>query len=177
MITQEEALRIFDYNPDNGEFRWKVKISKSVTVGKVAGCLVHRGYYRVSAYSNLYYVHRIIWLMVTGRNPKEIDHINHNPSDNRLTNLREVDRAKNMQNQTLSSANKSGTTGVIWHKRAAKWMAYITTNGESHYLGLFVDLEEAISARAMASRKYQFHKNHGAKGEVHAAIGELMQMG
>ena len=33
-------------------------------------------------------LHRLVWVLVYGRFPKQIDHINGNPKDNRIENLR-----------------------------------------------------------------------------------------
>ena len=45
-----------------------------------------------------YYLHRIIFKMLTGEEPNLIDHINGNPTDNRIENLRSVDNQTNTRN-------------------------------------------------------------------------------
>lgn len=57
-------------------------------------------------------------------------------------------------NTRMSSANKSGKTGVCWHKVTGKWMASIRHNGKPEYLGVFDLLEDAIEARKVAELKY-----------------------
>lgn len=44
--------------------------------------------------------------------------------------------------------------GVSWHKATKKYMAYITVNGKSIYLGVFPSIEEATKARKAAELKY-----------------------
>lgn len=106
--------------------------------------------------------HRVVWALYHGRWPsQEIDHINGNPSDNRIENLREVSRSAQMQNCRKGKANKSGQMGVFWHKRANRWTAQISVGGKSRHLGLFDDLEDAVTARKKAELENGFHQNHG----------------
>ena len=44
-------------------------------------------------------LHQLVWVLVYGRFPKQIDHINGNPKDNRVENLREVTRSENDMNR------------------------------------------------------------------------------
>ena len=47
-------------------------------------------------------LHRLVWVLVYGRFPKQIDHINGNPKDNRIENLREVNQSENDMNRVFS---------------------------------------------------------------------------
>lgn len=83
-----------------------------------------------------------------------IDHINSNTSDNRKSNLRTATKSQNGMNRDLQSNNTSGNTGVYWHKKIGKWIAYITVNREYIYLGSFNNFEDAVKARKEAEDKY-----------------------
>ena len=83
-----------------------------------------------------------------------VDHINHNPLDNRRENLRICTIQENNMNRSISSNNTSGTVGVHWNKTHNKWMAYIGINGKQKYLGLFNKKEDAIEARRQAEIEY-----------------------
>ena len=50
--------------------------------------------------------------------------------------------------------NVSGYTGVYWIKKRQKWGAEITFKGITHYLGAYVDVEEAAAVRKKAEKKY-----------------------
>ena len=103
--------------------------------------------------------HRVIWKMVHDEEPEEIDHIDGNPSNNRLDNLRAVDRITNLRNMRRSKANTSGVTGV--HFRRGYWIASIHDEGRQVELGYFTNKDEAIRARNIAERDLDYHPNHG----------------
>lgn len=105
--------------------------------------------------------HRVAWALMSGAFPDgDIDHINGVRSDNRARNLRECDRATNLQN-TRFRGNKTGVLGVSWHKASGLFHARIEVRGKVHSLGYFRDLSEAQTARLSAERVHGFHENHG----------------
>lgn len=72
------------------------------------------GYYTVNMDGIPRLVHRIIYTLAYGAIPPGmfIDHVNGVRSDNRLENLRIVDRKTNQRNRKMSSSNTSGFVGV-----------------------------------------------------------------
>ena len=106
--------------------------------------------------------HRVIWAMMNGRWPEsDIDHINGDRKDNRISNLRDVPNCENARNQRLHVTNTSGHAGVTFHKKSRKWLAQIIYQGQHHYLGVFHNLEDAVTARKAAADAFGFHPNHG----------------
>ena len=106
-------------------------------------------------------LHRII---MNCPNDKVIDHINHNPLDNRKSNLRICSQMENSYNMPIPSNNKSGCRGVGYDKSCKLWKAKIQYNRKLIYLGGFKTKEEAVRARKEAERKYYgdfaFQKGH-----------------
>lgn len=106
-------------------------------------------------YINTTFNHKTIFMhrLVT-KCPKylEVDHKNHNVSDNRKNNLSIVTHFNNMQN--YHNNNTSNVVGVCWHNHAKKWMSYIKVNNKQIYLGLFDDFNEAVKVRKEAEMKY-----------------------
>ena len=83
-----------------------------------------------------------------------VDHINGNRLDNRIDNLRIVNRQQNRTNSGIRSNNTSGRTGVSWDNAKRKWVAQIQIGGKYKYLGRYADMNEAIKARTEAEEKY-----------------------
>ena len=156
-LTAEYLRSILDYDPATGIFTRKVRTSNSVKVGDIAGSIDSGGYLRLRLQSRLYHAHRLAWLYVYNSWPEDqLDHINRNRSDNRISNLREVTNKQNHQNKSKPSNNTSGHPGVVWHKQHSKWRAKITHYKDIH-LGYFASLEEAVAARKAGELKYWGH--------------------
>ncbi len=75
-----------------------------------------------------------------------VDHINGNPQDNRLENLRACTLSQNQANRKLNVNNTSGYKGVRFHKTAGRWQARITFQGKELYLGLHWTIRDAVIA-------------------------------
>ena len=154
-LTAEYLRSVLHYDHATGIFTWKVRTANSVKAGDRAGSLGGDGYLLIGVQSRVHSAHRLAWLYVYGTWPNDqIDHINRNRSDNRISNLREVTNKQNMQNAGKYSHNTSGHPGVSWHKRDSKWVACIMHNQKSIHLGYFTNIEESIAARKAAEKIY-----------------------
>lgn len=168
ILTQKRVKELFDYNPDIGVLFRKVTASNNAKAGDEAGWSTSPRdgniYRAVSIDRKTYYVHRVIWLYMTGEFPDcVIDHINGNGRDNRFKNLRSVTEVENMQNNRKRVDNKSGHTGVSWYKRDEKWEVRIKVGNKYKFIGRFKLKKDAIEARHRACKEYGFHPNHGVK--------------
>lgn len=165
-LRYEEVAKLFTYDRETGVLYWRRRINgnipKTLEAG-TQGASNPAGYRKVGIKGKFYQVHRIIMMLCFGYIPEnaEIDHINHVRDDNRLANLRFVTRSENRKNQSVSSKNTSGVTGVYFSKAKKKYIAQIKVNRKRIYLGAFKTLEEAAAARAEANLKYKFNNNHG----------------
>lgn len=83
-----------------------------------------------------------------------VDHINHNVLDNREENLRVCTQTQNSYNTKMKSNNTSGYIGVTWNEKLNKWQSAITVNRKSIYLGVFKDINDAVTIRRKAEIKY-----------------------
>lgn len=119
---------LFRYEPETGNLLWKDRgahlftpftkrvSSKTVTVspdqqaktwntryaGKIAGKANRDGYLSIKLKGKFFLAHRLIWLLHNGNWPQyEIDHLNGDPRDNRIENLRDVPHSVNMHNMAV----------------------------------------------------------------------------
>lgn len=155
MLTQNELISLLDYDRATGEFRWIRSMGGKAKAGSIAGATDSKGYTQIRVSKRLYLAHRLAWLYVYGEWPrKHLDHIDRNPKNNAIGNLRECTHAENHQNVGVRSDSSSGITGVSFSQISGKWLAYITLSGKTIRLGLHETLESAIAARSKAKKKY-----------------------
>ena len=148
-VTQEDALRLFDYR--DGLLYWReredaLKRWNSKHAGKKAGCPSGHGYIKVRFAGRSYYAHQIIFLMHHGYTPNVTDHTDYDTTNNRIENLRASTKSTNGMNRSKPINNTSGNKGVVWHKAARKWMASAVVAGKTIYLGLHTDFGAACQA-------------------------------
>lgn len=174
-LTQSKLKEFLKYDPKTGVFirlplarsyfkhtkMWKCWNTKYAN--KPAGVVDHYGYSIITLDSIKYSAHRLAFLFIIGEIPEQVDHVNHKRSDNRWVNLRPATDQINRRNQSISSLNTSGVTGVC--KSHCSWRARIQVNRKQIELGCFDNIEDAIAARKEANIKYKFHPNHGNRND------------
>jgi hypothetical protein len=107
------------------------------------------------------YAHRVVFFLLHGRWPSEIDHINGDTFDNRAANLREVSHTDNNRNMKKGRNNTSGVVGVEYLDYVGRWRARIKVDQKNIYLGYFDCFDDAVFARKEAEKTFNFHPNHG----------------
>lgn len=137
MMTAEYLRTLLAYDPDTGEFTWRVNHSNGdKRIGTVAGYRLSQGHWRIKIARVAYMAHRLAWLYMTGEWPRaQIDHINLVRDDNRWHNLRQATPSQNKANQHRLKNNKSGLKGVSMNH--GKWRASLKIDGVSKHLGSF----------------------------------------
>ena len=159
--TAEQARARFLYDPATGVLTRKAFTDKSgrlFTRGagrQVTTVSKHgRGYLHVALCGRPYLVHRVIFLMQTGRWPRfDVDHINGDCADNRWLNLRPASRSQNCANRGAAPSNKSGYKGVSLCADTGLWRARIKFKGKQACLGRFPSPFEAHAAYVVAAKR------------------------
>lgn len=143
-MTKNEIESLFEYK--DGDLFWKVTKGSAAIKGNKAGSKDKNGYLQTKINGKIYKNHRLIWVMHGFCLPEFLDHIDNNPSNNRIENLRPVDKRLNAANSRIRGDNRSGFKGVSFHKQRKKWRASIGINGKCLHLGLYSNVEDAKSA-------------------------------
>jgi hypothetical protein len=159
-ITQDQVKELFEYC--DGELYRKVKTNRNIKIGAKAGYLNKSGYVITSINGKLYFNHRIIFLMFHGYLPEFIDHIDNNPLNNQIENLREATSTQNQYNRLIQKNNTSGVKGVSWNTQKQKWHVQLRINNKLKYFGRYYDLE--VAKFVAETMRYKYHgafANHG----------------
>lgn len=165
-LTAGRARALLDYDPETGIFTWRPRSDARKEVntrweGKRAGNLIlPRGrrtkVWRLVLDMRLYLAHRVAWLHFYGEWPAgEVDHVNTDSTDNRITNLRLATHQQNSTNQQGHSDSKTGVKGVSPHKAGGGWYAEIMAQG-ARRRKYFQNFDEAV-----AWRRKQAAEMHG----------------
>mgnify|MGYP002651704796 CR=1 FL=1 len=182
MLNAEQLQELLAYDPATGFLYWKVREPRhfndsprrprevmcrmwnTAWAGKRALSTVGQlGYPYGTIFGKTYYAHRVIWCIVHGHWPDEIDHRNGDRTDNRLENLFDVPHRQNMKNSAKRSHNTSGVNGVWWDKRRKKWISEIMIDGRKVHLGQFDDISEAAKVRIPYETENSFSTSHGRR--------------
>ena len=143
---RRSARRQLIYIPETGDFFWR-------NSGKVAGHRTADGYITIRLNGVLRLAHRLAYLLYHRELPALVDHIDRNPSNNAISNLRAADKRVNSINRDKPSNNTSGVKGVSWHKGGGMWTAQIKNNGVKIHLGAYSKLSDAVEARLKAEEE------------------------
>lgn len=148
-VLQQEALKqALHYDPETGKFTWREPKSSRMKPGDHAGYQKNGGYWAIRVNGVKYFAHRLAWLYVYGRFPRlHIDHINRDPADNRIANLRDVSRSVNMQNRKDSARRHVAGKHTV-RRAGASWAAYHYRGRKYVHLGTFATEQEALMAKS-----------------------------
>ena len=149
-ITADVVRALFHYDVTTGVFHRFVGIS-GASSGPVKGCVRPDGYAQMSVDRKRELTHRVVWLWVNGYLPEQIDHIDGDRLNNRISNLREATTSQNHGNMCRTTKNTSGYKGV--RQRGKRWAASIKHNKKFEYLGTFDTAEEAHAAYCVKAKE------------------------
>lgn len=110
-------------------------------------------YVEVRLDNKLYKAHRIVFKMFTGRDPTHcIDHIDGDPSNNRIENLREATQQENSRNMTKPVNRSSVYKGVT--KGKDYWFGGICINDKVSGSKFQTELEAALHYDKLAKEHF-----------------------
>lgn len=144
------------FNPDfeNGVL-FRKNSQGGVPIGGVAGYLTNRNYYKVKVDGKSLFTHRVLYAMYHGialDKCPNIDPIDRDSTNNKITNLRACVQSDNCANRGVFSSSKSGFKGVSV-KGNGKFEAYCVKYGKRYYLGVYDTPEEAHNAYLNKARE------------------------
>lgn len=147
----ERVRQILEYEPVTGRLLWRVTSGRAIA-GREAGNFDKTiGYRRVPIDGKSILAHHVVWGIVKGVWPAQLDHTDGDKANNRIENLRESDQRQNLANIGRPRHNTSGKKGVSFHKATGMWQAQINIAKKKKYLGTFSTADEAHAAYLAAA--------------------------
>lgn len=164
-VTPETLRELVDYDPTNPEkpLVLKVDLDTHRRKGYRLGFPAAGGNLRVNLKRKRYALASLVWAYHNGELPSVliVDHIDHNPSNNTIENLRAVTQAENTRNMSLNRLNKSGYSGVFFNKSKARWYAFGYQGKKQICLGSSKLKTEAVALRKQWEVDRNYHPHHG----------------
>jgi hypothetical protein len=153
LVWAERGPKLFNDSKITKE--QKAKLWNARFSGKQAFTALNSGgYYYGSIFGKMYLAHRILFALNYGAFPLSIiDHVDGNPLNNSIGNLRVCTRKQNAQNVGIRITNTSGFKGVSWHSPSSKFLASISCDGKSRHIGLFKTASDASIAYEKAAKE------------------------
>lgn len=154
-VPRARVIELLEYVPSTGEFKWlRNGRGKYMRQGAPAGRVSKDGYLVTTVDGHLCMAHRLAWLVATGAWPTgEIDHIDGDKLNNRISNLRDVSRQVNQQNaRRVRADSKVGVQGVAMCR--GRPTANVWVDGKRRYIGTFKTVEQAHQAYIAAKRQH-----------------------
>ena len=140
-VDVDRVRQLFDYDPDTGLLTWKVQVSNRIRIGSVVKSVSSEGYIQVGVDGQRRLAHHVVWAWWYGTElVGDIDHINRDRKDNRISNLRDVSRSDNLLNAEY--ANSTGFAGVA-KVASGRFAAGIHVKRARVYIGTYDTAEQA----------------------------------
>jgi len=188
MHDLQEKVRIeylrecFNYDPIEGKLYWnddrplthfKTKAAyvgwKKVCSGKEAGCIakIRTLTYRIVKVCGLRTTcSKVMYALYYGHYVEMVDHIDGNPLNNKIENLKASSADMNAKNIGLSKRNTSGIGGVSWDKTMCMWKASGSKSLEGRrrtiHLGYYDTIFEAACVRLSWQNTNGYSLRHGS---------------
>lgn len=150
-LTIDAVRHALDFDPAVGVFVWKNPQSNAVKAGEPAGVIAANGRRYINVGGEKHMAHRLAWFYIHGEWPTgDVKNANGDYDDCREANLVHQSRQVTAATRRVNAASKSGYPGITWDKKRGKWQVHITRDYKQVALGLFAELEAAVSVRATA---------------------------
>jgi len=163
-ISYKEFNDNFYYDETSPSFLRHRVDKKRIKAGTIAGMLDAKGYWVVKFKSVSYLVHRVIIVLTTLEDIAEgmvVDHLDGNPSNNNINNLRVVSQKDNCRN---FSSNTGKIKRLTWEENGyrCRWRVYYTDNSHGRHTKSFnpsvlypkLPLEESKELARIAAMEY-----------------------
>ena len=152
------------YNAETGVLTWKNGVSAGKPVAKFVNRNgLERTQIKINGVSHKFTYARVCWLLHYGENaPDYIDHINVDPSDHRISNLRCASKGENGMNRSRIETRKHALPKNVYLLRGGpRLRVSVRVNYRTISGGVYDTVEEASIAAAQLRAKHHRSFAHG----------------
>ena len=149
LITHRELVDLVKFDRATGHFYWRRGARGRKGVYEPLGTKDLDGNIIIKLNGKRYLAHRLAWFYEFASFPYfKLQHVNGDKKDNRIKNLRIMkDHPMPDEDEEVTpQKHKSAYKGVSWNAARGKWIAKVSSHGDSVYLGGFDSEEEAVEA-------------------------------
>lgn len=181
-VSIDYLRECFSYDPVEGKLYWNVDRPAShfktrssylgwykLCAGKEAGCIakIRTLTYRIVKVKSIRTTcSKVMYALYYGHYVEMVDHIDGNPLNNKIGNLKASSAKMNAKNIGISKRNTSGIGGVSWDKNMGMWRASGSrTVGDKRkvvHLGYHGTIFEAACARLSWQNANGYSLRHGS---------------
>lgn len=142
-ITQELVKQKFIYKDGNLYWRHSTRNKKAGALAGWIGIWSGQERRRIQVLKTRLMQSQMVFLYHKGYIPEVVDHIDRNPMNDRIENLRAATNLQNARNRTSNKNSSSKYKGVCIDPKTRKWRAYIFIDKKQKGLGNFNTENEA----------------------------------
>lgn len=130
-IELSEIRDKFYYDETSPSFIRHKNDGHRIKANNPAGYQEKNKYWRVKSGKKVFLVHRIVFVLLGNTLDKNsiVDHIDGNPANNSISNLRKVTPGENCRNRKIRSDNKTGISGIT--RDADSYSSMVTLDGKA----------------------------------------------
>lgn len=121
---------------------------------------ITKGYCQVGLRGKLFWVHRLVYEAFHGKliDGLVIDHIDGNPLNNNVSNLRQITSRDNVsEGHRRNKVHKERPTGVTFFGKINKYGACIQIEKKKYHIGIFDTMQDAEMAYLQAKENWTKH--------------------
>lgn len=133
-IPIDELRQLLRYDAGTGKLFWREGLKNNSYAGREAFTALSEDGRRIGSINRkMFKAHRVCFALAHGRWPRGmVDHVDGDPSNNRLSNLREATHSQNNANRKPKPGSASRYLGVSFDKRGRRWKGQVYKDNKNY---------------------------------------------
>lgn len=152
-MTKRELRKFFDYRQDGALIR--ILAYTNAPMGQVVRGSLDRSGYRIICFKGIRTTFsRAVYSWHHGVIRGQVDHIDGNPDNNRIENLRDLSPSQNCQAHHKKTRAASGIRGLYWIQRDRCWAGMVCAGGVKRKV---TSVNKEVAVKKLAALRKEMH--------------------